>query len=150
MNRRLYLLLALAIVALTIACGTPPEAPASAVDDVESSTSGAIDVDGAADSDSDAVAEEAEEAEMADEAESEEMAEEATEEEAAEEMAEEAAEEEMADEEMADEEESTSMAEGDDVFPALTPEDAIAERSFDHAKGSNDPAVVVIEYGDFQ
>ena len=59
MNRRLYLLLALAIAALSIACGTPPETPA--VDDVESGTSGAIDLNQDADSES-ATEEEAEEA----------------------------------------------------------------------------------------
>lgn len=129
MNRRLYWLLALALVTFSIACGTPP----STTSDVESDASGAIDV--AETAEETAVEEEAEEVSEPEETEAEES----------EEVAEEAAE-----EEMAEETETVSLAEGDDVFPAETPLQAVQERSFDHVKGSNDPSVVVIEYGDFQ
>lgn len=35
-------------------------------------------------------------------------------------------------------------------FPAVVFEDAIVERSFDKVKGTDDPLITIIEYGDFQ
>ena len=37
-----------------------------------------------------------------------------------------------------------------DFTPASTPAEAGAVRDFDHIKGATDPAVTIIEYGDYQ
>ena len=38
----------------------------------------------------------------------------------------------------------------DDFTPASTPAEAGEVRDFDHIKGATDPAVTIIEYGDYQ
>ena len=127
MNRLKWLWIPLLAMAF-VACGVPPEA---STEDVSNSTSGAIDLNEseAADSDVEEAAEAVEE--TAEEPEP------ATVESEPEEVVEEPA-------------ETASATAGDDVFPAVDPQDALVERSFDHAKGSEEPVVTVIEYGDFQ
>jgi len=43
-----------------------------------------------------------------------------------------------------------SSPDSDDFTPASTPAEAGEVRDFDHAKGATDPAVTIIEYGDYQ
>ncbi|MFQ5421781.1 MAG: hypothetical protein ACE5EY_15625 [Anaerolineae bacterium] len=45
---------------------------------------------------------------------------------------------------------ATAVADTNELTPATTPEEASQIREQDHIVGATDPAVTIIEYGDFQ